>query len=103
MNALAQAHEVIVREMLARHEKPNASTRAQQNDTIRDFCTAEGAAELKRRIEQFWDRQVKLWAIAGMASHNRAAIKFSIEKSGADGQNFAVYGVRSNLVGGLPP
>ena len=95
MNAFVQAHEVIVREILAHHEKPNTSTRAQQNDTIRDFCTAEGAAELKRRIEQFWALREDL--------RGRAAIKFSIEKSGTDGQNFIIYGVRSNLVGGLPP
>ena len=100
MNAFVQAHEVIVREMLAHHEKPNTSRRPQQNDTIRDFCTAEGAAELKRRIEQYWALREDL---RGKAKHNRAAIKFSIEKSGTDGQNFIIYGVRSNLVGGLPP
>jgi hypothetical protein len=63
---------------------------------IRDFCTEEGAAEIKRRIEQFWDRREK---------HNRDAIKISIVKMNLEADKVHIkifYCVRSNLVRGLP-
>lgn len=73
---------------LAPDTKPNLA--------VRDFCTKEGAHELMRRIEQFWDCYAK---------HDRERIKFSVEagKPVNDRRNLAVYGVRSNLIRGLPP
>ena len=70
----------------------------QYNHAIQDFCTPEGAAELKRRCEQFWDRREKFGV----------PVKFWIEAI-ADrrwerhGTGRLFFCVRSNLVRGLPP
>jgi hypothetical protein len=65
----------------------------QYDHAILDFCSEEGAAELKRRCEQFWDRNQK----------HGAAVTFWIEKGTARANNGrAFYCVRSNLVRGLP-
>ncbi len=68
-----------------------------------DFCSKEGAEELKRRIEHFWDRKAK---------RNSGAVKLSIEKmichsgrssTGTKFQTAILHCVRSNLIRGLPP
>lgn len=64
----------------------------QYDHAIQDFCTPEGAAEIKRRCEQFWDRKEKFGT----------PVTFWIEKQQHNKTGYHFYCVRSNLVRGLP-
>jgi hypothetical protein len=71
-------------------------TKPQYDHVILDFCSKEGAAEIKRRCEQFWDRR--------RSEKHGVAVTFWIEQMvdhSKTGRYF--FCVRSNLVSGLPP
>jgi hypothetical protein len=62
-----------------------------------DFMSEEGAAELKRRLEQSWQRKLD-GAVGG-------PVFYIIPDGASNGPNKErrVWCVRSNLVRGLPP